>query len=35
MVEVAGTTARDGTPTTGRDAYAQTKRVLEKIKEAL
>ena len=34
VVEVAGTTAQDGPVVTG-DAYAQTKRVLEKIGEAL
>ena len=35
VVEVAGTTAQDGDVVTGTDAYAQTKRVLEKIGEAL
>lgn len=35
VVEVAGTTAQDGDTVTGTDAYAQTKRVLEKIGEAL
>ncbi len=35
VVEVAGTTAQDGDAITGSDAYAQTKRVLEKIGEAL
>jgi enamine deaminase RidA (YjgF/YER057c/UK114 family) len=35
VVEVAGTTAQDGDAVTGDDAYAQTKRVLEKIGEAL
>ncbi len=35
VVEVAGTTAQDGDAVTGADAYAQTKRVLEKIGEAL
>ncbi|OGX88500.1 RidA family protein [Hymenobacter coccineus] len=35
VVEVAGTTAQDGDAVTGSDAYAQTKRVLEKIGEAL
>ncbi len=36
VVEVAGTTAQDGDAVTGgADVYAQTKRVLEKIGEAL
>jgi enamine deaminase RidA (YjgF/YER057c/UK114 family) len=35
VVEVAGTTAQDGDRITGDDAYAQTKRVLEKIGAAL
>ena len=35
VVEVAGTTAQDGNTLTGADAYAQTKRTLEKIGEAL
>ncbi len=35
VVEVAGTTAQDGDVVTGADAYAQTKRVLEKIGAAL
>lgn len=36
VVEVAGTTAQDGdTITGGADVYAQTRRVLEKIGEAL
>ena len=35
VVEVAGTTAQDGDAVTGADAYTQTKRVLEKIGEAL
>jgi enamine deaminase RidA (YjgF/YER057c/UK114 family) len=35
VVEVAGTTAQDGHTVTGADAYAQTKRALEKIGEAL
>jgi len=35
VVEVAGTTAQDGDNVTGTDAYTQTKRVLEKIGEAL
>jgi enamine deaminase RidA (YjgF/YER057c/UK114 family) len=35
VVEVAGTTAQDGDAILGSDAYAQTKRVLEKIGEAL
>lgn len=35
VVEVAGTTAQDGDAVTGADAYAQTKRVLEKIGAAL
>jgi enamine deaminase RidA (YjgF/YER057c/UK114 family) len=35
VVEVAGTTAQDGDAITGEDAYAQTKRTLEKIGEAL
>jgi enamine deaminase RidA (YjgF/YER057c/UK114 family) len=35
VVEVAGTTAQDGDVVNGADAYAQTKRVLEKIGEAL
>ena len=35
VVEVAGTTAQDGDTVTGTDAYTQTKRVLEKIGEAL
>jgi len=35
VVEVAGTTAKDGDAVTGTDAYTQTKRVLEKIGEAL
>ena len=35
VVEVAGTTAQDGDAVTGTDEYAQTKRVLEKIREAL
>ncbi|MBD2720847.1 RidA family protein [Hymenobacter armeniacus] len=36
VVEVAGTTAQDGDAVTGGpDVYAQTKRALEKIGEAL
>ena len=35
VVEVAGTTAQDGDAVTGTDVYTQTKRVLEKIGEAL
>lgn len=35
VVEVAGTTAQDGDAVTGADEYAQTKRALEKIGEAL
>ena len=35
VVEVAGTTAQDGDAVIGTDAYTQTKRVLEKIGEAL
>ena len=35
VVEVSGTTAQDGDTVTGTDAYLQTKRVLEKIGEAL
>ena len=35
VVEVAGTTAQDGDAITGTDAYAQTKRALEKIGLAL
>jgi enamine deaminase RidA (YjgF/YER057c/UK114 family) len=35
VVEVAGTTAQDGDVVTGTDAYAQTKRALEKIGAAL
>ena len=35
VVEVAGTTAQDGDGVTGADAYAQTKRALEKIGDAL
>ena len=36
VVEVAGTTAQDGDVITGgADVYAQTRRVLEKIGEAL
>jgi len=35
VVEVAGTTAQDGDEVTGADAYAQTKRALEKIGDAL
>lgn len=35
VVEVAGTTAQDGDSVTGTDAYAQTKRALEKIGAAL
>ncbi len=35
VVEVAGTTAQDGDTVTGTDEYAQTKRILEKIGEAL
>ncbi len=36
VVEVAGTTAQDGDVVTGgADVYAQTRRVLEKIGEAL
>lgn len=35
VVEVAGTTAQDGDTVTGADAYAQTKRALEKIGAAL
>lgn len=35
VVEVAGTTAQDGNATPGGDAYAQTKRILEKIAAAL
>ena len=34
VVEVAGTTAQDGDGVTGADAYAQTKRALEKIGDA-
>ena len=35
VVEVAGTTAQDGDGVSGGDAYAQTKRALEKIGTAL
>lgn len=35
VVEVAGTTAQDGDTVTGATAYDQTKRVLQKIEEAL
>ncbi|TGE20206.1 RidA family protein [Hymenobacter elongatus] len=35
VVEVAGTTAQDGDSVAGTTAYVQTKRVLEKIAEAL
>ncbi|KUG07504.1 RidA family protein [Solirubrum puertoriconensis] len=35
VVEVAGTTAQDGSSITGGDVYSQTKRILEKIKDAL
>ncbi|AYA36646.1 RidA family protein [Hymenobacter oligotrophus] len=35
LVEVAGTTAQDGPTITGGDVYSQTKRILEKIKDAL
>ena len=35
VVEVSGTTAQDGDAVTGADVYLQTKRVLEKIGEAL
>jgi enamine deaminase RidA (YjgF/YER057c/UK114 family) len=35
VVEVAGTTAQDGDSVTGADEYSQTKRILEKIGEAL
>ncbi|OUJ69473.1 RidA family protein [Hymenobacter crusticola] len=35
VVEVAGTTAQDGDGVLGADAYAQTKRALEKIGTAL
>jgi enamine deaminase RidA (YjgF/YER057c/UK114 family) len=35
VVEVAGTTAQDGDSITGADAYAQARRVLEKIGLAL
>ncbi|GAA4504274.1 RidA family protein [Hymenobacter ginsengisoli] len=35
VVEVAGTTAQDGDSISGADEYAQTKRILEKIAEAL
>ena len=35
VVEVAGTTAQDGDAVTGTDEYTQTKRILEKIGEAL
>ncbi|UYZ60536.1 RidA family protein [Hymenobacter latericus] len=35
VVEVAGTTAQDGPTITGGDVYSQTKRILEKIKDAL
>ena len=35
VVEVSGTTAQDGDTVTGTDVYTQTKRVLEKIGEAL
>ena len=35
VVEVAGTTAQDGDAVTGADAYAQTRRILEKIGMAL
>jgi enamine deaminase RidA (YjgF/YER057c/UK114 family) len=35
VVEVAGTTAQDGDQVTGADPYTQTKRILEKIGEAL
>ena len=35
VVEVAGTTAQDGDAVTSADEYTQTKRILEKIGEAL
>ena len=35
LVEVAGTTAQDGATITGTDEYTQTRRILEKIEEAL
>jgi enamine deaminase RidA (YjgF/YER057c/UK114 family) len=35
VVEVAGTTAQDGDSVTGRTAYEQTRRALEKIADAL
>ncbi|GAA4388011.1 RidA family protein [Hymenobacter koreensis] len=35
LVEVAGTTAMDGDMVTGTDCYTQTKRILEKIADAL
>ncbi|MCC3156782.1 RidA family protein [Hymenobacter sp. 15J16-1T3B] len=35
VVEVAGTTAQDGDATPSGDAYSQTKRILEKIADAL
>ncbi|GAB3824684.1 RidA family protein [Hymenobacter jeollabukensis] len=35
VIEVAGTTAQDGDVTPSGDAYAQTKRILEKIADAL
>jgi enamine deaminase RidA (YjgF/YER057c/UK114 family) len=35
VVEVAGTTAMDGTVVTGTDEYTQTRRILEKIADAL
>ncbi|TGE28990.1 RidA family protein [Hymenobacter metallicola] len=35
VVEVAGTTAQDGDTITGRTAYEQTRRALEKITAAL
>lgn len=35
VVEVAGTTAQDGTVISGNDEYTQTKRILEKIAAAL
>ncbi|MGY2134501.1 RidA family protein [Hymenobacter sp. HD11105] len=35
VVEVAGTTAQDGETISGHDEYTQTKRILEKIRDAL
>ncbi|GAB2969357.1 RidA family protein [Hymenobacter coalescens] len=35
VVEVAGTTAQDGDTVPGGDAYTQTRRILEKIADAL